>query len=244
VETLTYVPVISICQFLASRDLLGEITRATEGQLVSAGASIPLRGKAHALSQIADLDTGLALLNEVLETKKPGQKEVQAKKRAESGILLLKSILGGAFLGESTTHFRALFGESEFANTCKRLVTNAYRTDIHFLPADGQDLSWSAIRSHSVALFRYPLTLPLELLDLSIATSEGEWDNVLGMNIRQFPCASSLLGQRPIKLLRIRPRFISDLLTRFISLYGRLGSPDFSPGTIETYVQKIMGEEQ
>ena len=44
-----------------------------------------------------------------------------------------------------------------------------------------------------------------------------------------------------MKALRIRPRFLSDLLTRFTALYSRIGSPDFTEGTVDQYVDQIRG---
>ncbi len=226
VETLTYVPIVPVCTFLTSRAHFTELVRTTEGQLVTAGIPFTIRADAPGQVRAADIDATLSLLNDVFKTKKPGQKELDARTRAQSGLVILRSALNGTLPDNPATHLKILLGEKDFVSTCKRLVTNAYRTDIHFLPADGQQDEWSAIASHSVALFRYPLTIPLDLLDLSITATEENWDSALKEYATQFPCVSALVGSRPIKLLRVRPRFMSDLLTRFIALYGRLGRVD------------------
>jgi hypothetical protein len=243
VDTLTYVPIVRVSHFLTSTHLVGDVTRATEGQLQVAGLSLTLRKSGQIRPSVADLEAARTLLHDTFANKKAGQKESNARKRAESGLLLLKSALTGLPLPDSVSHFRTLMGETECGNVCKKIVTNAYRMDIHFLPSDGQPEAWSAISGHSVALSRYPLTMPLPLLDLTTSTREEDWHSSLKPFATQFPCISSLVGQRPMKCLRIRPRFVSDLLTRFLALYGRIGSPDFSDGTVSTYVNQIVGEE-
>lgn len=244
VETLTYVPIIPISQYLASRDLVSDICRALEGQAVVAGCQMSFRANGQKQLQAEDVTAASILLAETSGQEKLGQKEESARNRFASGLKLLESILSGDRCAKPLLHCQTLFGESEFTAICKRIVTNGYRTDIHFLPSDGQEKNeWSAIADHSVALFRYPLTLPLELLDLSLDVHEFEWASIIAAKSRQYPCGAMLSGKRPIKLLRIRPRFVSDLLTRFLALYGRLGSPDFSPGTVDTFIQDIVRVE-
>lgn len=46
-----------------------------------------------------------------------------------------------------------------------QVVRNALRSDLYFLPADGNsDLNLSPIAKYSVVLFRYPLTAPVSVL--------------------------------------------------------------------------------
>src|SRR5208282_1352342 len=99
----------------------------------------------------------------------------------------------------------------------------------------------SVIQEPSVALFRYPLSIPIDILDLAGTVSEAGWPIEAARLRLLYPCVGTVEAPRPLKALRIRPRFLSDLLTRFTGLYGRIGSPDFGDGTIDRYVAQIGG---
>jgi hypothetical protein len=64
-----------------------------------------------------------------------------------------------------TCLLQEVLGKKKWTDIASKTCTNAYRPDIHFLPADSKPPSWSAIPEHSVVLFRYPLTAPIELFD-------------------------------------------------------------------------------
>ena len=135
-----------------------------------------------------------------------------------------------------TPFLKELFGERDLAATARRLVTNAHRTDVHFLPADELPDRWSTTTEPSVALFRFPFSLPIDVVDLAQTVSESSWTDEVRRLQPMYPCVTALLCARPLKVLRVRPRFLSDLLTRFTALYGRLGSPDFHGERIDRYV--------
>lgn len=74
-----------------------------------------------------------------------------------------------------TSRLRLLFTDKEFEQTAEKIVRNSYRLDLHFLPADGQPKDWSAVAEHSVVLFRYPMSVPLDLLDAAQTQSLKDW---------------------------------------------------------------------
>jgi hypothetical protein len=136
--------------------------------------------------------------------------------------------------------WRALLGSKAFDDMLTRLIRNSYRPDIHFLPHDGQPREWSGIPEHSVAMFRYPITIPIELLDRSQLVKPEQWEAEASRLVSVFPCSRACAGRRPMKRVRLRPRFFSDLLSRYIAIYARVGAPDFTAETVETYTRTIM----
>jgi hypothetical protein len=240
VETITYLPIVSVSRYLSSRAFLPDLLRSVEGQMKSAGADLRLR--TDSLSgppSPADVTAALAVLREHTAGRRLGQKEAGAAERAERGLTLVSEILAGQPVGNPVDAIRALLGEKEWESLLQRIILNGARTDIHFLPSDGQRAGWSAIPSHSVVLFRYPLSLPIDLLDLATTTEPDTWRDALTSVASMHPCALSVRDHRPIKLLRVRQRFVSDILTRFTGLYGRLGSPDFTVATVQRYLAEI-----
>ncbi len=242
VEAVTFVPIVAVNDFLTARDHLPDILRATEGQLIAAGVTLRLQANSNDRVNIGSIDSMCQLLNETIAARPGGQKEAVAKARAECGLAILRSILAGVSLANRKESVKSLYGEKEFSSLCARVVRNSLRSDIHFLPCDQQPTKWSALNRHSVALFRYPLTVPLEFLDLSLVTPDRDWQSVMSAVACVYPCSAAFSAYRPMKMLRVRSRFMSDLLSRFISLYGRIGSPDFSPGTVDDYVNHLSGE--
>jgi hypothetical protein len=172
---------------------------------------------------------------------KLSQKEAIAIRRAICGLHLIRGILTGTGTKEPGKLLRTLWGEKEFRDISKRIVKNSYRTDIHFLPCDSQPTAFSGVSTHSVALFRYPLSLPLDILDAASVPGNDEWAVAAGALTGAYPCAKMVVDQRPLKVLCVRPRFMSDILTRFTALYGRIGSPDFSAVAVEKYSNEISG---
>ncbi len=240
VETLTYLPIVPVGAYLASRSHLPEILRAIDGQLQTAGVSLGLRqDRSASLPRLEDLSTARDLLSERRAGTRLSAREEAAATRAEAGLLGAVGLLTGGDFKSVVPKLKLLFGEREFADTARRLVTNAHRADVHFLPADEQPTEWSVIREPSVALFRYPLSVPIDILDLAGTVGEAAWPTEVVRLRPLYPCVDTLVVVRPLKVLRIRPRFLSDLLTRFTGLYGRIGSPDFADGTIDRYVAQI-----
>lgn len=240
VETATYLPVVSLRTYFTSRSVLPDILRRIDGQAQAARLDLGLCDKAESLLPRADdIVTALQLLLEQRSNSKLTEKETTASFRAEAGLRVISGILKGDSADSSVSMVKKLLGQKEYSEWCRKSVTNAYRSDVHFLPPDDQPPKWSIIQEPSVALFRYPLSVPLDLLDLASCSSEAAWSEEVMRLSALFRCAAIVRECRPLKMLRIRPRFISDVLTRFTGLYGRLGSPDFSQGVVDRYVKLI-----
>jgi hypothetical protein len=132
-----------------------------------------------------------------------------------------------------------LIGLREWTTLSGRIITNA-RTDSHFLPADEQRDEWSALREHSVALLRFPMSLPIEVFEIAQRVAPDQWSASRQAAKGLLPCLSSI-PDRPMKRLRLQERFTADLLTRFTAVFTRLGSPDFTPATVTKFINDLSG---
>jgi hypothetical protein len=126
----------------------------------------------------------------------------------------------------------ALFLGSDWPKMKERITTNSFSSYLHFLPSDGQDPIYSGLSVHSIVLFRYPLTTSIELFDLAQNTSEASWPNAITQAINYLPTAESFRNTRPMKILSMRAEFLHDLLSRYVAVYNRIGSPDFSKNAV------------
>jgi hypothetical protein len=238
VETLTYLPIAPVISYLASRSSLHDLIRVTEGQLQFCGANITIKGDAAALIRADDILAARELFSQHSKQASYNAKQAAASLRADAGLETIAHVLAGAEPVSLRKQIRLLL-DSSFDQIVRKLIRNSYSGDVHFMPPDEQEAGWSILREPSVALFRYPMTIPLDILDLAGNVTEDSWAVELARLAPMYPCARSLESTRPIKVLRVRANFISDLLTRFTGLYGRIGSPDFAGENVERYVSSL-----
>lgn len=130
--------------------------------------------------------------------------------------------------------------KGKLADVLERIVTNAHRVDIHFFPGDDVDSGFSIMEKNSVALFRYPISVPVQVLNAAKYSTEDAWA-VRRENLAiEFPMAASF-ERWPIKVAKLKGGFLSDMVSRYLAMYIRFGSDDFSDETIEEIGKKIMG---
>lgn len=239
VESITYLPILPVSTYVTSRSALPEIKRLVEGQLTAAllAGVLDLPG-GYDWPERKDLAAAVELVSRHLKEPKLSQKNQTALTRALGGLRLLTAICGESPAVAEYRDVQDLLGEKAFGELARKLVTNG-RPDVHFLPHDEQRPEWSGVPAHALALFRYPLTVPIEVLELAQRVGESDWPKAAPRLRSAIPCVAAFTC-RPMKRLRLRPRFMSDLLTRFTGMFGRIGSPDF---TAET-VTRIVGEIQ
>lgn len=243
VSSITYIPIISFLDWVSCRDFLPEIIGSMSslveqlGPLGISSNSALISGEMFS----TELSEQLLILHQKLATEEIAKPVRNACERYISGGKHLKRVSCGE---------PANFGDLEVCLTKKRwqqlrsqVVKNTLRSDIYFLPADGNDADMSPVSKHSVALFRYPLTAPVTVLDSAQDSSLADWATVAAALATHEPMACAFSNVRPLKCLRLRDRFLSDLLTKFVALYSRLGSPDFSQESIET-ISRELGESK
>lgn len=240
VETIVYLPVIPIRMYFSLPAALPEIREKIRGCLNGAKFDPnvdwgPLRYRP---PKLPELERVLAEVK--AEQAKPncGTKERTLLRRAESGLLILRFLVQGSVVEVPSELLASVFG-SEWLDMKKRIIGNGYRVDMHFIPKDDQATGFEALRAHSLVLFRYPLTAPIQVLDLAYETSEEDWKAVIDEESITCPAALSFKAERPLKVLSLKSEFRADLLSRYCAVYGRLGSPDFSAPSIAKITDEV-----
>lgn len=238
VESITYLPIVAVRSFLLSPSLLPEFKRAIAGQLQSAGLNgIETFPLGHAYPRVADIEALRLLIAEKLAETRIPLKVKSALQRADAGLQVLEACCTGAHSDHLSARTTELFGAGEHSKLVESLVRNS-RAGTHFLPADGQREAWSAVPKHSLALLRFPLSIPIQILDLAQQSAAEEW-SALSANLAPALPSLEFFPTRPLKCIRLQPRFAADLLTRFTGMFGRLGSPDFTAATVQSILTQI-----
>jgi hypothetical protein len=117
----------------------------------------------------------------------------------------------------------------------RTIIKNSFSHDIHFFPRQRLD-PIPAFREHSVCLFRYIQTFPVEIFELANRSSETVWHKSLTAT---SPFFASRFNDLPVRVLRLKHDICVDLITRFTSLYNRIGSADFTDICIEDFLKEL-----
>lgn len=243
VETATYLPIVTLRQYFLTPAFLPELQQALDGQLKAANLDglLLARGR-YSPPSVRELEAAREMIGSVLASTKRNDKEKSAAGRAQAAVSLLNEYHTRPERGASTALVRSLFGDKQFDALLRSLIGNSHKLDIHFLPSDEQPEEWSGVPQHSVVLFRYAFSASVDILDRAQDLQVRDWATVIDELSATIPAASAF-AERPIKHSRLRPRFMSDLLTRYIAMYVRIGSPDFSAETVARFANTFMGEK-
>lgn len=225
VETVTYLPVISVAEWCALYPCAQEIRRELDDLLKRLGLS--------------DGDSTVPDPKNALESLLGDKQKAKSAARA----LACLSYFHARDMTPSEPIDMGTIATAlpKWSETVRRIIKNAHRTDMHFIPADGRDDGRSSIAAHSLVLFRYPMTAPIEIFDVANDISIADWATATTGLSARFPLAAAFASARPIKRGRLRKDFLTDLLTRFSALYLRIGSPDFDDLTIDSIASAIGG---
>jgi hypothetical protein len=233
-ETLTYLPCVPVETYFST----SPIARRVKGELRQ------LIGQKHLSEFIPPLlnDDTLALtaheagkLDTLLARHGAALGEPRVKKIADA-LALLKCITEGS-LPDDIVLFKSVFGRNA-SKLIEDIVRNN-RPDTHFLPKDLQPVEYGVMPAHSVILFRYPVTVPMELIEGIDYNAGSAWKSAF--RSRAFLTASLAMFDEkpPIKRGRVREPFMKDIITRYVASFGRLGSPDFSPQLVSDIRSEI-----
>jgi hypothetical protein len=241
VNTITYLPIITFLDWVSSRDFLPEVIGSMSSLVEQLGAfgisSSPTLSSGEIFSR--ELSEQLLNLEQRLPKGKIAKPLRNACERYISGGKHLKRVSHGK--PADVRDIEVCLSRGRWRQVRNQVVKNALRSDLYFLPADGNDLDISPIVNHSVALFRYPLTAPVTVLDSAQDISLSDWAAATLALSTHEPMARAFSSVRPLKCLRLQDRFLSDLLTKFVAVYSRLGSPDFSQESVEN-ISAELGE--
>jgi hypothetical protein len=241
VSTITYLPIISFLDWVSCRDFLPEVVgsmSSLEERLNPLGisSSSAING-GEAFS--AELSNQLSVLADKLVNGEIPKPLRNACERYIAGGKHLKRVGGGE--PASVRDLEVCLTKNRWQQVRSQVVKNAFRSDLYFLPADGNEKDLSPVPKHSVTLFRYPLTAPVTVLDAAQDPSLSDWGTAVAAMATNEPMARAFANVKPLKCLRLQQRFLSDLLTKYVALYSRLGSPDFSEETVEA-MSRELGE--
>lgn len=232
VESLTYVPFVSVGEYFSTTAVLPALYKRLLGLAQAAGLKFELwREHRYELPLKSELDEFNVKVGEI--------KNKDAKYSLDCGIKILTAVASDELIQVPAGWIEGCFGKKQTQEIFERVVKNSYSTDLHFLPSDGLRRDYSAVPTNSIALFRYPLSVPLHVLDAAIETPSYTWSAHAASLTQRFPAARSFSTLRPIKLGTLEPRFFADLLTRYLSLMIRLGAPSFDADGVAKLVSSI-----
>jgi|GEM_PF-2611865 len=234
-ETVTVLPIITITDYLYSKSFYSELWNEFNSKLkdLERGDILPesrfsnpptskLREVLNAIEGIAKqkkLYTQLLAYIEYINYV-----ETKAEERKQNAAPNISNILGA----------------KKFSEILKKIFTNSYKSDIHFFPAYKNAGEFSAIPAHSVALFRYAHSVPIDILNAAQTSSDAWWEQDKKALTGQLPMIDNF-KEWPIKLSTLKDDFLSDLLSRYLGMFMRLGSRDFTEHTICGFVSELTG---
>lgn len=239
VETVTYLPIIPVAKYLTGRSFAVELARVVRTQATAAALASAeywqLRGM-H-LPTKEGMDRTLSEVDQMLSSGcSEKQKRTIARVKAAIEVIRLSR---GNNIDAGTREIRLAMGDKEYERCVSDIIKNSYSTDIHFMPADGRSGDSSVMLEHSVVLFRYPMSLPVEALQVSNDITISDWSAAIDALEVEFPIVNSMKHTRPIKVGALRSRFLPDLIARFAALHIRMGSPDFTKDTVDSFIQEL-----
>lgn len=237
VATASYLPIIPLHRYFLSPSFVPTIRRETNKHLTAAGLPLlPEPSTWFAPPALPTIDAAQASCNTRL--RQPSTKNQRAATtRASAGLVLLRACHRPDAAHFPQAEFTTAFGARPWQATVQQIVRNSHRLDLFFLPRDGQPIAWSAIPDHSVVLFRYPFSAPIQLLECAQDVQLANWDAAIE-ELRPLLPGVDAFATRPLKRGTLRAGFLGDLLTRFVSMHVRLGAPDLS----DELVGDIVGD--
>ena len=239
VGVITYIPVLPISEYFSTIATLPRLRRALDNKLallqVSERFSDTARHFPPRAEELMRITEALAALESSRQLTK---QEAIALEGAKAGIKIIGAIRDPELSSISPEDLSSIFGKEHQA-TIGQIVTNSFSSDVHFLPADLQPVKWSAVFEHSVALFRYPMVVPVEILDRANDARPADWKTIVEETAQCLPCARHFIDELPMKRATLESNYMNDLLARFASVHMRIGSPDFSSGIVSRYIDEV-----
>lgn len=237
VETLTYLPIVGIDELFVSRffypTIRGIIVRLSKGIENYYLNDFLLRNHIPSLSELEFLK------NEFVGLRSSKPKADEIIKRIIIGLELTHDIINSNVKTVNKDKLRIFLTDAEYTRIATGIVRNSYASDLHFLPCDYEEEEWSKMIKHSVVLFRYPITAPIEIFECANDANCLDWQAKMTEISSTFPIALQFRSVKPLKTAKLHEKFLSDLLTRFVGLYMRLGSPDFEEEAIVKLTQEF-----
>ena len=233
-ETATVIPIIPIHEYLYSKAFYSEVWNELYNRLKQYGADDnlppdrfshpPLRFIENMLQQFegdrtkTDLYTRLTAYKDYIQyTQMPPN--ARDSEKPDIGII---------------------FSGKKYSEILKKIFSNSFKSDIHFFPAYGASSDFGPIPDHSVALFRYVYSIPLEILDSAQASRDEWWKEDCQRLSGTIPLIEHF-EKYPLKVSNLKDDFLTDLISRYLGMFMRLGSRDFTKATLDNFAKEIKG---
>ena len=240
VDAITYLPIINLANYFSTTAFAPIVMRELRVQLTQLDRNdLPETSGRFSLPRLEALIGFEVEIGLRAKAPRANAKEIAAAAKAIACIGILKKICDGES-SECTPELIIEAMGSKFAKALhENLIKNSHAIDLHFLPKDDQPKEWSAIESHSIVLFRYPITAPVELFDEAQELGVRDWNAVVGRVSKKVPAAAAFADVRPMKRAVLKSGFFADLLTRYAAMHIRVGSPDFTSMTVASYIADL-----
>lgn len=242
-ETVTYLPMVPLLEYFTLPPAIPVVLKRCQGQLVAAGLPdlIAPVGRGFLPPPVPQLRAARESLAAHLGDQNLSAGKREAAGRADAGIaILLRAWQEPTGLPTTLAQDLALLWGKDWGEMCENLITNSLPT-LHFLPADGQPQEYSGVPEHSLILFRYPITVPSEILYCANDVGIHGWQSGIRELAAVYPMAKTGLDKRPMKRSALRKPFMVDVIARYVSLYGRVGSPSLAPVSLKRIVGDLKG---
>lgn len=230
VETISYLPIVPFTEFFSLPSILPQIRTVIDAQLKILNT----------LDQLSWLTNYTPPSREQIESCRRQLGEIKKNQKNKDKLVAIDRVsiaLDIISVPHSkpidASRLSKLFG-SKWKEQKQKIIANQ-RADTHFLPFDLQPAEWSGVPCHSLVLFRYPFTAPIQIFNAAQDIALQDWQGWCNQSSSSLPSASQFASTRPIKRVRLASEFLADLIARFSALYGRIGSPDFTEATKSEY---------
>jgi len=243
-ETVTYLPIVPLLKYFTLPPAIPVVLKRCQGQLVAAGLPdlITPAGRGFLPPPVSQLQAAREALAAQLGDRNLPSGKREAAARAEAGIaILLRAWQEPTGLSTTLAQDLALLWGKDWGEMCENLITNSHLPTLHFLPADDQPKEYSGVPEHSLVLFRYPITVPSEILYCANDAGFQGWQSGIRELAAIYPMAGTGLYKRPMKRSALRKPFIVDVIARYVSLYNRLGSPSLAAVSLRRIVEEVKG---
>lgn len=233
-ETITFLPIITIKEYISSPSFYSDTWKYANDAInqlkLSDLVTTPNRFELPIASEIDQVITAA----KAIEKPNTGNLKSIAKLIAYRNVIKSISSKNALKLCDveqtlTTDKFEELLGD---------IVKNKHKVDIHFLPADGKPKDYSAIPESSLVLFRYPTTIPVSMLDHAQISDQASWEK-LSCKLASEEPISKHFSEWPLKLTRLKDDFLSDMLSRYLSMFIRMGSRDFTADSVSMFVKQL-----
>lgn len=236
-ETISYLPILPLKDYLYTSCHIAKVKGICKGceQILEISEGIVFEGF-QIVSSETDVDGLIGVANQKIHDNSSESKAYQTAKKYICTLNMISEMKSSS-PKPNIVDFNTVHGKKN-VEYITQIIRNSFSPDVHFLPRDRQAPPWSGVPEHSVVMFRYPLTAPVAIFDLAQGKSDT-WDTALAEIEGMTPLAGSFKHELPMKKLYLKPRIMADLISRYVSLYVRLGSPDLSPFMVDQYVQEV-----